>query len=211
MLAGDEKSDNEKNLEMERMKITVDIWKTVIDTQKHFNDLEMKVRNFGILVLSAFIGAIGVSFNSGYFFSIYGINAPVAFILSFGATIIWFLIYFVDVYWYHPLLLGAVKHGASIEKGLIDIMPEIGLTTRIGKESPTQIFWKKDVHSTTKAKLFYFGVLIVLIISTTLLFFADKPGKKETSDISLDCNRHESYDGYKCTISNIHSLHIGDK
>lgn len=61
-------SDEEKFLEtikLEKLKLKVDVWKTIIDVQKHFNDLEMKVRNFGILILSAFIGAIGVSFNSG--------------------------------------------------------------------------------------------------------------------------------------------------
>lgn len=46
-------------IKLENLKLKIDIWKTVVDVQKHFNDLEMKVRNFGILILSAFIGAIG--------------------------------------------------------------------------------------------------------------------------------------------------------
>lgn len=43
-------------IKLENLKLKIDIWKTVVDVQKHFNDLEMKVRNFGILILSAFIG-----------------------------------------------------------------------------------------------------------------------------------------------------------
>ncbi|MDS0065324.1 hypothetical protein [Enterobacter cloacae] len=51
---------HEDAMKLEQLKLKIDVWKTVIDVQKHFNDLEMKVRNFGILILSAFIGAIGV-------------------------------------------------------------------------------------------------------------------------------------------------------
>ncbi|ELV0722207.1 hypothetical protein SFF39_004498, partial [Salmonella enterica] len=98
---------HEDAMKLEQLKLKIDVWKTVIDVQKHFNDLEMKVRNFGILILSAFIGAIGVSFNSSSEFIVFGYNHSVAAILALGASVVWLLFYFVDVYWYHPLLLGA--------------------------------------------------------------------------------------------------------
>lgn len=66
-------SRHEEIIKLEKLKLKVDVWKTVIDVQKHFNDLEMKVRNFGILILSAFIGAIGVSFNSDSTFTFLGV------------------------------------------------------------------------------------------------------------------------------------------
>lgn len=200
------------NIDIEKLKIQVDIWKTVIDTQKHFNDLEMKVRNFGILVLSAFIGAIGVSFNSGYFVSFHNINASVASILSLGATVIWLLIYFVDVHWYHPLLLGAVKHGIAIENTLKTDLPEIGLTLKIGAESPSKILWIKDVHSTTKARIFYIGIFIVLTLSTTGLFIAEKPIQNEKNNVvEVACSRDANYSGYKCTFNGLPPFKLSSK
>ena len=51
----------ENNVELEKLKLNVEVWKKIVDVQQHFNDLEMKVRNFGLLVVSAFISAVGVS------------------------------------------------------------------------------------------------------------------------------------------------------
>jgi len=36
----------------------VEIWKTIIDVQKHFNELELRIRNFAILALGAILGAV---------------------------------------------------------------------------------------------------------------------------------------------------------
>ncbi|EEO5242611.1 hypothetical protein G6B77_004533, partial [Salmonella enterica] len=126
---------HEDAMKLEQLKLKIDVWKTVIDVQKHFNDLEMKVRNFGILILSAFIGAIGVSFNSGSEFIVFGYNHSVAAILALGASVVWLLFYFVDVYWYHPLLLGAVKKGLALEQEIASDIPNINLTETIGNSS----------------------------------------------------------------------------
>lgn len=131
---------NENNkIDIELLKLKVDIWKTVINTQQHFNDLAMKIRNFAILILSAFIGAIGVSFKSGYSLPLFG-HTSVATILCLGAAGIWLLFFFVDIYWYHPLLVGAVNKGLDIEKNIGDELKNIiNLTGTIGKESPKEI------------------------------------------------------------------------
>lgn len=163
---------------LDYLKLNIEIWKTIIDTQKHFNDIEMKIKNFAILILSAFIGAIGVSFKSGYTFSFFTLEIPVASILGFGAAIIWGLFYFVDVYWYHPLLRGAVKQGIAIEKQLKTDFPNINITETIGDESPSNFFFKKNVHSTGKAKIFYLGVLIVLLVASIFCFFTEKSVSK---------------------------------
>ncbi len=110
--------DEKRKFDLELLKIKVDIWKQVINTQHHFNDLAMKIRNFAILILSAFIGAIGVSFKSGFSLSVMGHSTSISTILSVGAAIIWLLFFFVDVYWYHPLLVGSVKKGMSIESNI---------------------------------------------------------------------------------------------
>lgn len=200
-------TDEEKflaTINLEALKLKVDVWKTIIDVQKHFNDLEMKVRNFGILILSAFIGAIGVSFNSSSSLVIFGGSYSVAGMLAFGAAIVWLLFYFVDVYWYHPLLLGAVKKGLAIEKEIgVDIV-NIDLTKTIGDSSPRDILFLKNVHSTTKAKIFYFGVLAVLLITGVCMMIFSSPSKTnpyEQIKIEAQCIRNTNYNGYQCSFN----------
>ncbi|MEG2040894.1 MAG: hypothetical protein RR068_07285 [Hafnia sp.] len=200
-------TDEEKflsTINVELLKLKVDVWKTVIDVQKHFNDLEMKVRNFGILILSAFIGAIGVSFNSSSNLVIFGGNYSVSGILAFGAAIVWLLFYFVDVYWYHPLLLGAVKKGLEIEEEIGVDIANIDLTKTIGDSSPKDILCFKNVHSTTKAKVFYFGVLTVLVITGGCMMIFNSPSKTnpyEKVKIEAQCTRNVNYDGYQCSFN----------
>ncbi|BAX51825.1 hypothetical protein PDPUS_1_00450 [Photobacterium damselae subsp. piscicida] len=80
---------DDKEFELEKLKLNVDVWKKVVDVQQHFNDLEMKVRNFGFLIISAFISAIGVSLKSQYSAVVFDYNVPVAAFLSFGALVLW--------------------------------------------------------------------------------------------------------------------------
>ncbi|WP_272572268.1 hypothetical protein [Providencia sp. PROV258] len=190
------------SIDKELIKIKVDVWKTVIETQEHFNDLEMKVRNFGILILSAFIGATGVTFNSDSVFYFFGYEILISAIFSFGAAVIWWLFYFVDIYWYHPLLLGAVKQGLKIESELESIIPGITLTKQIGESSPRDFLFFKKIHSTTKAKIFYFGILAILVMSTIILLFVS-PKKKQENNFNIKCERIQSYNGFSCDISSL--------
>ncbi|MEX9927232.1 hypothetical protein AB7W63_09365 [Providencia rettgeri] len=190
------------SIDKELIKIKIDVWKTVIETQKHFNDLEMKVRNFGILILSAFIGATGVTFNSDSAFNFLEYQVPISAIFSLGATVIWYLFYFVDMYWYHPLLLGAVKQGKKIESELESIIPGITLTKQIGKSSPRNFFFLKETHSTTKAKIFYFGILLILGVSTIALLSVSPKNKQENS-FNIKCERIQSYNGFSCDIKSL--------
>ncbi|MFJ5319123.1 hypothetical protein [Pectobacterium versatile] len=194
-------------MDIELLKIKVDIWKQVINTQQHFNDLGMKIRNFAILILSAFIGAIGVSFKSGYSMPIFGYPTSVSTILSIGAALIWLLFFFVDVYWYHPLLVGAVKKGIDIEKNIGDELKDvIDLTHAVGKESPIKIGFF-ELHSKHKANVFYIGVFIMLISSAMILAFVDTSEKKDKPEVFnrfdslvLTCKRTLNYDGVECVL-----------
>lgn len=195
-----------ETMRIEELKLKVDVWKTVVDVQKHFNELEMKVRNFGVLILSAFIGAIGVSFNSSSSLIVLGNSFSVASMLAFGAAIVWMLFYFVDVYWYHPLLLGAVKKGLALEQEIAVDLVNIDLTKTIGDNSPRDILFLKGVHSTTKAKIFYFGVLFVLLLSGFGMLFFNAPSKTnqlEKIKIDAQCIRKANYDGYNCSMESL--------
>lgn len=166
-----------KEFELEKLKLNVDVWKKVVDVQQHFNDLEMKVRNFGLLIISAFISAIGVSLKSQYSAVVFGYDVPVAAFLSCGALVVWLLVFFVDVYWYHPLLIGSVKKGLDIEKQLSEQLPNINLTHTIGSESSIDIGPFKKVRSTRKAKIFYLGIAAVLAAMSVGIGFMGKDAK----------------------------------
>ncbi|EKO3500162.1 hypothetical protein K6U20_17565 [Vibrio fluvialis] len=161
---------DEKDIDLEYLKLNVEVWKKIVDVQQHFNDLEMKVRNFGLLIVSAFISAIGVSLKSQYEAEVVGYNIPVATFLALGSFIVWMLVFLVDVYWYHPLLKGAVLKGIEMEKQIKTQLPNINLTGKIGEESAVSILGFKNVRSTTKAKIFYLGIGGVLLILTVLIF-----------------------------------------
>lgn len=195
-----------ETMRIEELKLKVDIWETVIDVQKHFNELEMKVRNFGVLILSAFIGAISVSFNASISLNVLNYSLPVASMLAFGASIVWMLFYFVDVYWYHPLLLGAVKKGMALESEIAVDLVNVDLTKTIGDNSPQDIFFWKGIHSTTKAQIFYFGILLVLISSGIAMSLFNTPAKTnqlEKIKIEAQCIRTTNYDGYDCAMESL--------
>jgi hypothetical protein len=51
----------------------IEIWKKIVDVQQHFNDLELRVRNFALIVTGAFLGLGGCAIKDGgtvYFFGI---------------------------------------------------------------------------------------------------------------------------------------------
>lgn len=170
----------QKDKDYELLKLQVDIWKTVVLTQQHFNDLEMRVRNYGVLILSAFIGAVGVAFKSGYEVTVFEHDVPVASILCFAASLIWLLFFFMDVYWYHPLLKGAVDHGRKIESAINDDLGGvIGLAKTVSDKSPGRILFWRNLHSKGKAKLFYLSVLFVLVACSISLFFSENKEEKK--------------------------------
>jgi hypothetical protein len=185
--------NNDHDLEL--LKLNVDIWKKVIDVQQHFNDLEMKVRNFGLLVVAAFISAIGVSLKSQYETQVWDQNIPIAAFLALGALIIWLHVFLVDVYWYHPLLKGAVLKGIDIENEIKTHLPNVDLTQKIGEQSAVDIFCFKEVRSTTKAKFFYSGISFVLLALTIILATLDinskaAPVDKATLDLQKVSSTH---------------------
>jgi len=49
------------------------MWKTAIDVQQHFNQLELQIRNFAVTLLAAVVGAMAFAFKEHY-------------VVSFGAA-----------------------------------------------------------------------------------------------------------------------------
>jgi hypothetical protein len=148
--------------DLEILKLEVDVWKKTIDVQQHFNDMQMRIRNFAVTLLVAIFGAAAVVLkdkaNVGRF--------PLAALLLWAGAGGWFAFYLMDVFWYHKLLKGAVDHATSMESRLKSKIPGLDLSTTISAASPVYIFGCKrlPLRSTRRAHIFYLGLLAIVVV-----------------------------------------------
>ena len=141
----------------------LEAWKTTIDVQKHFNELELRIRSIAITVLAAFLAATGYAMKEGMKpLSICALEIPVTSVILISAAVCWFAFFVMDRFWYHRLLQGAVKHGLAIEDSVREEFPQIALTRRIGDESPITI-GKRKFGSSEKMNFFYLSILGLLL------------------------------------------------
>lgn len=165
----------------------IDIWKTSIDVQQHFNDLELRIRNFAVTLLVAIVGATAFSLKERYVVSAGGISFPLAAAVLCAGIIGWLAFYFMDMHWYHRLLIGSVKHTVRIEKERAATRPELGLSRSIGDESPWPLLGRFNIHSSEKITLFYAAGLAVMSILTLMVLIATPSAVPEstTEGVSL--------------------------
>ena len=152
----------------DRMSVAVDVWKKTVDVQQHFNDLELRIRNYAVTVLAAMLGLTAYGLKENLQITIFGFHTSVAAALLYSAILPWSAFYLMDRHWYHRLLYGAVHHGQRIERRWQRRLPEITLTDSIGEHSPVKI-WKITLHSRHKMSLFYWAGIGVLILSGTIV------------------------------------------
>ncbi len=102
-------------------------WKTTITTQMHFNDLIIKFRS---IVLSVFIAGLGLIFNAYKNKEIFGLELMV---LVSMALVFWIACFILDYFYYHQLLLGAVRHAKKFDDNEhFRKVGMYGLTKRVG-------------------------------------------------------------------------------
>jgi hypothetical protein len=150
----------------------IEIWKTSIDVQQHFNGLELQIRNFAVTLLVAILGATAFALKEHYVVSIFGstFSLAVAICLAGVAGLLGF--YFMDRHWYHRLLIGSVKQTIAIERTVRSKVPELSLSQAIGDESP--LFWGPfEIHSSEKIDIFYSLGLAILVLLAWVLLLAD--------------------------------------
>lgn len=147
----------------------VEIWKKTIEVQQHFNDIELRIRNFALTVYTFIIASIGylMKDNSIVTFGDTKIILPVL-VGYIGSIIIW-AFYFMDKYWYHNLLIGAVNHASAIEDKYRNELPCLSLSGDISKKSPVRIFGY-ELHSQHKITIFYYILIYTLLYGSTLFW-----------------------------------------
>jgi FMN phosphatase YigB (HAD superfamily) len=168
-------------------RTVLELWKKTIDVQQHFNDLELRIRNYAMTLLVAVLGAAAFAIKEHLVVKVGNVVIPLAVMLLGAGLVGWLSFYVMDRFGYHRLLYGAVKHGSFIETRFSRVLPEISLTTAIGRESPLR--WRKwKLHSTGKMDLFYLGITAMLMLLMVFLAFAGPTGQGGAPEFSKDQN-----------------------
>lgn len=156
----------------------VDLWKQTVEVQQHFNDLEWRIRGLALTAATFALGASAVAAKDGTEF--YGVSLGSGILLA--GVVLWMGFFFVDRYWYHPLLIGSVKHGEKLEVELQNYLPAAGLTKAITESShikpPKGLGWLSQkngdgtLRSEEKLRIFYWIGATTLILAALLLQLA---------------------------------------
>jgi hypothetical protein len=178
---------NEENAKStNREQYVIAIWKAAVDVQQHFNDIEMRIRSLFVTILLALFASTGFMLDKQFDFVLWGWNIKFAVLIPLFGLLGTYLFYFIDRYWYHRLLVGAVRHAIKIEEAHKEKFPELLLSSAIGAESPfepkgvTRLLAKLLVrderyrqtgmlHSDGKIEFFYKSVMLLLVTMATVL------------------------------------------
>jgi hypothetical protein len=154
----------------------IEIWKKIVDVQQHFNDLELRIRNFALIVTGAFLGLGGYAIKDAGIIDAFGLSVSVAGLVVFSAIFPLFAFYFMDRLWYHRLLDGSVRAGIDAESALKELGYKVDLGSKITECSPFTLWLtKKKIHSKTKMDMFYLLLVAALLFVAICLGFAIRP------------------------------------
>lgn len=169
------------------------IWQRSIETQMHFAELSIKMRQLGITLTGGTIALAVVLHRTDKAFSIdlpfVGLSLPVTTILCIGAALILYGAKILDAGMYHQMLRGAVKFNEIYERELDESVGwKSGLTEAISAysrySSPNRLetrdasgkIWEetgKVSFAGNKIAVFYWCAISTLIAAGLFLFAAD--------------------------------------
>ncbi|MER9886834.1 hypothetical protein NKJ48_14280 [Mesorhizobium sp. M0114] len=168
----------------------VEIWKTTVETQMHFNEMSVKSRQLGLTFVAAALGValVLLTHKEDFFIEISDtVRLHVSVILIFGAAFAIHAVKGLDLNVYHKMLRGAVTFGEDFEenymKKIFDL--EKGMTQSIShysrfsdasvcKKESGRYHYKGDRRVTAydKIKSFYSSLLFYIYTAAFLLFIA---------------------------------------
>jgi hypothetical protein len=155
----------------------IEIWKKIVDVQQHFNDLELRIRNFALIVTGAFLGLGGYAIKDAGVVKLVGLEVSIAGLVVVSAIFPLAAFYFMDRLWYHRLLDGSVYAGIEAETALKDLGYKVDLGSMIKQHSPFKLVLTKDkmIRSATKMDLFYAILAGSLLLVAAFLGFGIRP------------------------------------
>ncbi len=161
----------------------IEMWKETIGVQKHFNDIEMRIRGLALTILTFVLGGASVAVRYGTTVKLNGFKLQLGALILVLGVFLWMTFYMVDQIWYHRLLMGAVIHGEELEKELRKVLPLAGLTRQISKSSPYElkisvakwVLWKHELHTKGKIFLFYWFIAGLLVVFAVIVQLTVQP------------------------------------
>jgi hypothetical protein len=156
----------------------LEAWKVTVEVQQHFNDLEMRVRNYALTLLLAVVAGAGLALREHEQVDLFSWSMPLSSLVLLAGLLAWLAFYLMDELWYHRLLVGAVKNGLEIEESLTPYVLGIGLTRAIGEASPLTV-GKYQMHSKHKIRLFY-GIIAAILLAGAVVVLAGAPEPTQT-------------------------------
>ena len=109
-------SDDKDGSDYDKAALYVELWKQTIDVQKHFNDIELRIRGLALTVLTFVLGGASLALRDATVIKVGKIEIQFGALILLLGTLLWLTFYFVDQIWYHRLLIGAVVHGENLKK-----------------------------------------------------------------------------------------------
>ena len=160
-----------KEYSLKESELVFAAWSKIVDTQMHFNDMVMRVRNLAVTLILAVFGAAayGIQYQAPqYFLDISGHKTHVSFLVVTFGVAGWFALWILDTQHFHLQLRGAVEFGKNLENkysgnGLLGNI--LGMTNAITKYSRTfwgfQKVYKWPITAAWKINIFYLAVFTV--------------------------------------------------
>jgi hypothetical protein len=110
----------------EKIPLAVDAWKLTVQVQQHFNDLQLRIRNFAVTFIGAVLGLAGLALKED----------PQSYLAAWLNGIGFLAVlafWFMDRHWYHRYLQASVRHGSDVETFLNEATGTLvfGLTKEI--------------------------------------------------------------------------------
>ena len=163
----------------------IEIWKKIVDVQQHFNDLELRIRNFALIVTGAFLGLGGYAIKDGGIINAFGWEVSIAGLIVVSAIFPLLAFYFMDRLWYHRLLDGSVQAGIEAETALKEMGYKVDLGSQISAKSPFTLWvLGTQIHSKTKMDIFYCMLVVALLFVGGCLAFGIRPQPALDSPVS---------------------------
>ena len=140
----------------------IEAWKTTIDVQQHFNDLQLRLRSFLLTVVGAILTAAAYALKEHVVIHFSCFSTSLSAVVCILGLIVTFGFYYMD-WGYHQLLSGAVAHGQEIEESAKSSLPELGLTAAIKTSSTARKFLGVFPTKSLSRLNWFYGVLFFAI------------------------------------------------
>lgn len=142
-------------------------WESAIENQRHFNNIEWKIRALALTAISAILTVVSATRVTAAVELEGGLTIPSASFMLAAAAGIWYIFFFVDYYWYHPLLRASTTVANDLEKAISEITGTRGLSTTI-TDGSHNTWLGVSLNSTRKLQVFY--LLGAAMLSLSFMF-----------------------------------------